>query len=124
MTFHRNGLRALEALALALAMGATMPAHAQDGKGLWSVYDNALKGAKYVDLTHTITPKIPVWAGFADPTFAPAKAGATIEGYVEKGTTYTYKTHGFEASDYHLPTDQLGTQLESAGPLGAGISGH
>ena len=112
MTFHRNGLCALKALALALAMGATMPAHAQDGKGLWSVYDNALKGAKYVDLTHTITPKIPVWAGFADPTFAPAKAGATIEGYVEKGTTYTYKTHGFEASDYHLPTDQLGTQLD------------
>jgi hypothetical protein len=37
------------------------------GNGLWSVYDQALKGAKYVDLTHMITPNIPVWAGFASP---------------------------------------------------------
>jgi kynurenine formamidase len=25
-----------------------------------------LKSAKYVDLTHTITPRIPVWVGFAE----------------------------------------------------------
>jgi hypothetical protein len=28
---------------------------------LWQVYDRSLKGAKYIDLTHTITPSIPVW---------------------------------------------------------------
>jgi kynurenine formamidase len=27
-----------------------------------------LKSAKYVDLTHTITPTIPVWVGFAEST--------------------------------------------------------
>jgi hypothetical protein len=31
-----------------------------EGKSLWPVYEQALKGAKYVDLTHTITPNIPV----------------------------------------------------------------
>ena len=38
---------------------------------LWQVYQNSLKGAKYVDLTHTITPQIPVWAGFGPATFGP-----------------------------------------------------
>ena len=33
----------------------------------------SLKGAKYIDLTHTLTPSIPVWAGFG-----PAKFGATV----------------------------------------------
>jgi kynurenine formamidase len=82
------------------------------GNGLWSVYDQALKGAKYVDLTHMITPNIPVWAGFAESTFAPAKAGADIEGFVKKGEVYTYAKHGFEATEYALKTDQLGTQLD------------
>ena len=41
--------------------------------GLWQVYDQSLKGAKYIDLTHTLTPSIPVWAGFG-----PAKFGATV----------------------------------------------
>jgi len=92
---------------IALSAGA----RAED-RGLWAVYENSLKGAKYVDLTHTITPKIPVWAGFAESTFAPARAGADIEGYVRKGEVYTYKKHGFEATEYMLRTDQLGTQLD------------
>jgi len=71
-----------------------------------------LEGAKYVDLTHTITPKIPVWSGFAASTFAPAKAGSDIEGYVKTGEIYTYEKHGFEATEYALKTDQLGTQLD------------
>src|SRR5262249_26612644 len=72
----------------------------------------SLRDAKYLDLTHTITPKIPVWAGFADSTFAPAKAGADIEGFAKTGDIYTYEKHGFEATEYALKTDQLGTQLD------------
>ncbi len=87
-------------------------AEAADGPGLWPVYETALKKAKYVDLTHTITPQIPVWPGFAPSTFAPAKAGADIEGFATKGEVYTYAKHGFEATDYALRTDQLGTQLD------------
>jgi len=79
---------------------------------LWLVYESALKGAKYVDLTHTITPSIPVWPGFADSTFSPARAGSNINGFVKKGETYTYKKHGFEATEYTFRTDQLGTQLD------------
>src|SRR5712691_13201733 len=78
---------------------------AAEGKGLWSIYESALKGAKYVDLTHTITPNIPVWFGFAESTFAPAKAGSDIEGIAKKGEVYTYEKHGFEATEYTLRTD-------------------
>jgi kynurenine formamidase len=100
--------------AIVVSCAAMMPggSDAAEGNGLWSVYDQALKVPKYVDLTHTITPSIPVWAGFAESTFAPAKAGTDIEGFVKKGEVYTYAKHGFEATEYALKTDQLGTQLD------------
>jgi hypothetical protein len=87
--------------AIVVTCTAMMPcgSDAAEGNGLWSVYDQALKGEKYVDLTHTITPNIPVWAGFAESTFPPAKAGADIEGFATKGEVYTYAKHGFEATD-------------------------
>jgi len=72
---------------------------------LWRVYDQSLKGAKYIDLTHTLTPSIPVWRGFAPAKFAP-----TIN--PETKQPYTYETDGFEATHYNLPTDQFGTQLD------------
>lgn len=72
---------------------------------LWPVYENALKGAKYVDLTHTITPAIPVWEGFGRSTFSPAVNPKT-------SLPFTYAGDGFEASAYNLQTDQLGTQLD------------
>jgi kynurenine formamidase len=110
-----NSKRFVSSLAiLATACTIMLPyiGHAAEDDGLWRVYEQALKGAKYVDLTHTITPAIPVWAGFAQSTFAPAKAGSDIEGYVKKGDVYTYAKHGFEATEYALKTDQLGTQLD------------
>ncbi len=72
---------------------------------LWSAYEATLKRAKYVDLTHTITPSIPVWAGFGGSTFSPAQDPKT-------GRTYQYEKDGFEATRYVLGTDQLGTQLD------------
>jgi kynurenine formamidase len=73
--------------------------------GLWKVYDDAFAHAKYIDLTHTITPDIPVWYGFAPSKFGPALDPKT-------GKPYTYAKDGFEASHYELSTDQLGTQLD------------
>jgi kynurenine formamidase len=105
-------MRSRAVLAAVLAMMLSQSGSAAAGEGLWGVYEQALKGAKYVDLTHTITPKIPVWAGFSPSTFAPAKAGKDIEGYAVKGEVYTYAKHGFEATEYLLATDQLGTQLD------------
>src|SRR2546423_10648703 len=92
------------ALAAVLAAIAAGPATAAE-PSLWQLYDQALKGARYVDLTHTITPSIPVWAGFGPSTFSPAINPAT-------GNPYTYKDDGFEATHYSLATDQLGTQLD------------
>ncbi len=121
----RKGLRMLlekewKKKGTAIAAGAlavcavAMPGagYAAESDGLWAVYNSAFKDAKYVDLTHTITPTIPVWAGFAPSTFSPAKAGTDIEGYAKKGDTYTYEKHGFEATEYTVRTDQLGTQLD------------
>src|ERR1043165_2733268 len=73
--------------------------------GLWSLYHRSLKQAKYIDLTHTITPSIPVWHGFGPATFGP-----TLN--PETGKPYTYAKDGFEATAYRLTTDQYGTQLD------------
>ena len=72
---------------------------------LWKAYDDVLVHAKYVDLTHAIGPSIPVWRGFGRSHFAPAVNPQT-------GKPYTYKDNGFEATQYQLATDQLGTQLD------------
>jgi kynurenine formamidase len=72
---------------------------------LWRVYRQSLAKAKYVDLTHTVTPSIPVWAGFAKSTFGPAVDPKT-------GKPWSYAKDGFEATHYDLGTDQLGTQLD------------
>jgi len=73
--------------------------------GLWSVYDRSLADARYIDLTHTVSPSIPVWKGFGPSTFGPALNPDT-------GEPYRYETDGFEATHYDLSTDQLGTQLD------------
>jgi kynurenine formamidase len=73
--------------------------------GLWGVYEQSLKGAKYIDLTHTLTPSIPVWQGFG-----PSRFGPTIN--PKTGKPYNYAKDGFEATQYTLSTDQLGTQLD------------
>jgi kynurenine formamidase len=74
-------------------------------QGLWSVYEHSLKNAKYIDLTHTLTPAIPVWKGFG-----PARFGPTLN--PETGKPYQYQQDGFEATGYLLSTDQFGTQLD------------
>ena len=87
-------------LPLLLALGCQ-----QGGKGLWQVYEQSLRTAKYIDLTHTITPSIPVWHGFGPATFGPTLNPAN-------GKPYTYEQDGFAATAYHLTTDQYGTQLD------------
>lgn len=96
---------------LLLSGCAGQPAPASRGEttratpDLWRVYEQSLKGAKYIDLTHTITPAIPVWRGFGASTFAP-----TVEPKTRR--PYSYESDGFEATRYTLATDQLGTQLD------------
>jgi kynurenine formamidase len=85
---------------------AILPGSAVAAKpGLWRVYDNTLSKARYIDLTHDLTPDIPVWKGFGPATFKPTVNPAT-------GQPYTYATDGFEATAFELSTDQFGTQLD------------
>src|SRR3954452_19560491 len=94
--------RALLAVVLALAFATPASAH---GGSLWSAYDTAFQNAKYIDLSHVLTPQIPVWKGFGPSVFMPAGDPST-------GTPYTYAKDGFEATAYRLSTDQFGTQLD------------
>jgi kynurenine formamidase len=99
-------LAALGGWLAALGAGAAAPrASRPAAPPLWQVYEQSLKGARYVDLTHTIAPGIPVWTGFGPSTFRPTINPKT-------GKAYTYKDDGFEATHYDLATDQLGTQLD------------
>ncbi len=96
----------LPILAFAALACAACAAKSRDAEpSLWQVYETSLKGAKYVDLTHRITPSIPVWAGFG-----PAKFGPTFD--PKTGIPYSWAKDGFEATRYELATDQLGTQLD------------
>jgi kynurenine formamidase len=103
---RRTLIAAMLGAVLVAVCAAGASAHSSGGApSLWQVYDNALQGAKYVDLTHTITPRIPVWAGFGPSQFGQAINPST-------GQPYTYAEHGFEATRYSLATDQFGTQLD------------
>jgi kynurenine formamidase len=109
----RNLVTAAAAAALAVgayAVGSSQsaaPATAQSGSqiNLWKTYMDVLAKARYIDLTHTITPNQPVWKGFGPAKFAPAVDPST-------GQAYTYAKSGFEATRYEIATDQFGTQLD------------
>ena len=102
----RGVVISLTALASACASPALTPETAKEiNPGLWQIYESSLKTAKYIDLTHTITPKAPVWKGFGASRFAASTDPQT-------GKPYTYAMDGFEATSYQLSTDQLGTQLD------------
>lgn len=72
---------------------------------LWSLYQRHLVSAKYIDLSHVITPTIPVWYGFGPSTFSRVLNKTS-------GQPFSYEKDGFEATSYALSTDQLGTQLD------------
>jgi kynurenine formamidase len=97
-------MAAIAALTL-VAVAAPGSAEAKTGGGLWKLYDQTLSRARYIDLTHKITPNMPVWTGFGPATFSPAVDPKT-------GNPYTYAKDGFEATAYRIATDQFGTQLD------------
>ena len=95
-----------------VSLGALAQQPAQQQPGLWPIYEQSIKGAKHIDLTHAFAPVQPVWPGFGLAEFRATAAGADIPGYVQKGDEYTYAKHGFVATSYALTTDQYGTQLD------------
>src|SRR5678809_734746 len=89
----------------ATSLGCMAKSQPPSSASLWDVYQSAFKNAKYIDLTHSITPSIPVWAGFGPATFGP-----TVDPKTKR--PYSWAKDGFEATRYVLATDQLGTQLD------------
>ncbi len=73
---------------------------------MWSVYNQTFRNAKYVDLSHTISPQIPVWEGFGPPVFGPAMNPLTSK-------PYNYATEGFESTRIILSSEQLGTHIDA-----------
>ena len=102
VTFIVAAAAAAATVALVAAPGSAGSAAKPD---LWDVYQHSLRQARYIDLTHSITPNMPVWKGFGPATFSPTVDPAT-------GQPYTYAKDGFEATAYRLSTDQFGTQLD------------
>ena len=76
------------------------------------MYDDYLKEAKYIDLTHAFEPMIPVWGGFGHAKFKPAISENPMGDYAHVGDEFEYNKHGFIATSYEIPTDQYGTQLD------------
>ena len=100
----RTAFRAAVVAAFALAIAMPAGAGAKQS-ALWKAYDRSFAKARYIDLTHALTPQGPVWKGFGPATFAPTINPDTL-------APYTYANDGFEATHYDLPTDQFGTQLD------------
>ena len=69
--------------------------------------------AKYIDLTHTVRPGMPLWGAFKQPKFGAAVAASPMDGFIESGQEFTYANHGFVAGSYSVATDQIGTQLDA-----------
>ncbi len=85
---------------------------AQSDLCLWELHATYLEGAKYIDLTHAFEPQQAVWGGFGRAEFKPATARTDMGNYAAVGDEFTYDEHGFIATEYVLPTDQYGTQLD------------
>ena len=65
--------RLLKLTSLAMVGAASLPATASPrtstvSRGLWSVWDQAFARARYVSLSHVLTPDAPLWNGFPPAT--------------------------------------------------------
>ena len=101
-------LTGIAAGAIALPAACSRPTAA--APGLWSTWDAALARARYISLSHVLTPDSPLWKGFpAGTTFARGTARLDDKSSYQP---LTYETAGFETTAYTFVTDQFGTQLD------------
>ena len=74
--------------------------------GLWVIYDTHIKPAKFVDLTHSFDETTPVWEGFGQAKFEPAKDPNT-------GTIWTCETtDNFFRATIYSHVGQYGTHVD------------
>lgn len=77
---------------------------------LWGVWDSAFARARFVSLSHVLTPDTPVWSGFPHTTKFEQGTGRLDD--KSPYAAFTYDKTGLETSAYTFPTDQFGTQLD------------
>ena len=107
--------RLLKLTSIALAGAAAPPALAlaqtkRASPGLWGVWDNAFARARFISLSHVLTPDTPVWSGF--PTTTKFQQGTGRLDDKAPYAAFTYDKTGLETTAYTFATDQFGTQLD------------
>jgi kynurenine formamidase len=105
-------MRWLATALFAVLLATPLAGRAADDTSLWSLYRQALQGAKYIDLTHAIAPGGPIGVGFGDFKVGPARAGVSVPGLIEKGEPFTYEKTGAGITAYDFPMDHIGTQYD------------
>ncbi|MCB1623466.1 MAG: cyclase family protein [Pseudomonadales bacterium] len=83
-----------------------------EDRTLWTLYQQSLQSARYIDLTHAFAPGQPRGVGFAELKVSAARADVSLPGLITKGAPFTYQQHGVGITAYEFPTDQVGTQLD------------
>ena len=106
------GLGTVAGAAAGAGAGAAAGASAaRDAGSLWALYDSALKGAKYIDLTHALAPGGPIGEGFSDFKVGATRASVAIPGLIAPGEPFSYQKQGVAITAYDLPMDHIGTQF-------------
>ena len=109
-----NRRRLLKLTSIAFAGTAAWPALAQSpttkSTGLWSVWDSAFAKARFVSLSHVLTPDTPVWSGF--PLTTKFQQGTGRLDDKSPYAAFSYEKTGLETTAYSFATDQFGTQLD------------
>ena len=96
--------------ALVVFAGTTYAAEAlqkPDNLSLWKSYSSTFAKAKYIDLTHAISPVTPTGPDFGALQFSTAH----LHGNASE-LAFDYPSVGAGITAYVLPTDQVGTQLD------------
>jgi kynurenine formamidase len=88
---------------------APSPAVTQ-GVGLWGVWDVAFARARYISLSHVLTPDAPLWKGFP-PTTRFSQGTGRLDDKAPYAA-FTYEKLGLETTGYTFAADQFGTQLD------------
>jgi kynurenine formamidase len=94
----------------ALACSRSTSPPAAPSSGLWDVWDRMFAKARFVSLSHVLTPAGPLWKGFPSGTRF-ERGIAKLDDKSPYGPL-DYATTGFETTGYTLVTDQMGTQLD------------
>ena len=89
--------------------GCATPAPPAAG-GLWGTWDAVFARARYVSLSHVLTPDAPLWKGFPPGTTFARGSGRLDD--TSPYAPFTYEETGVETTAYTFVTDQVGTQLD------------